>query len=125
MRPNRIAHALLAAAASLASAQALAFDCYTVYDKDQNVVYRATRPPFGMDGEDWRKGQDDLRAKGHHLRWAFSTDCSPQILGVKRAEATSKPGEAVVFDPAVVLGNTPEYMTATGRPGSSSGGYSR
>ena len=124
MRPNRIALACLAALATLASAQALAFDCYTIYDKDQNVVYRATKPPFGMDGEDWKKGQDDLRAKGQHLRWAFATDCSPQILGIKKTESSLKSGE-VVFDPAVVLGNTPEYMTGTGRVSSTGNSYPR
>ncbi len=124
MRTNRLLLAALAAAASLSAGQALAFDCYTIYDKDQNVIYRATRPPFGMDGEDWKKGQDDLRAKGNHLRWAMSTECSPQITEIRKAYATTRSGDSV-FDPAVVLGNTPEYMTATGRPGTPSGGYSR
>ena len=124
MRPNRILLAAATLAASLSAADALAFNCYVVIDKDQNVVFRATRPPFGMDGEDWKKGQDDLRAKGQHLRWAMATECSPQITEIRKAYATTRTGDAV-FDPAVVLGNTPEYMTATGRPGSSSGGYSR
>jgi|APFre7841882724_1041349.scaffolds.fasta_scaffold85492_1 hypothetical protein len=122
MRPNRFALATLAAAATIASADALAFNCYIVIDKDQNVVFRATRPPFGMDGDDWKKGQDDLRAKNHHLRWTFTPDCFPQITEVRKAYATTRTGDAV-FDPAVVLGNTPEYMTATGRPTSSQGGY--
>jgi hypothetical protein len=124
MRPNRIILAAAALAASLSAADALAYNCYVVIDKDQNVVFRATRPPFGMDGEDWKKGQDDLRAKGHHLRWTFTTDCFPQITEVRKAYATTRTSDAV-FDPAVVLGNTQEYMTPTGRPTSSSGGYTR
>ena len=124
MRPNRIILAAATLAASLSAADALAYNCYVVIDKDQNVVYRATRPPFGMDGADWKKGQDDLRAKEQHLRWTFTTDCFPQITEVRKAYATTRTGDAV-FDPAVVLGNTVEYMTATGRAPSSSGGYSR
>ncbi|MBK8324372.1 MAG: hypothetical protein IPL06_17050 [Betaproteobacteria bacterium] len=124
MSPNRIILAAAAFAASLSAADALAFNCYVVIDKDQNVVFRATRPPFGMDGDDWRKGQDDLRAKNQHLRWTFTPDCFPQITEVRKAYATTRTAEAV-FDPSVVLGNTQEYMTATGRPTSSSGGYSR
>lgn len=117
MRPNRILLAAAALAASLSAADALAFNCYVVIDKDQNVVFRATRPPFGMDGDDWKKGQDDLRAKGHHLRWAFTTDCFPQITEIRKAYATTRSGDSV-FDPAVVLGSTQEYMTASGRPSS-------
>ncbi len=124
MRPNRIFLAAAAVAASISAADAQAFTCYVVIDKDQNVVFRATRPPFGMDGDDWKKGQDDLRAKDHHLRWTFTPDCFPQVTEVRKAYATTRSGDAV-FDPAVVLGNTPEYMTATGRPTSSPGGYSR
>ena len=123
MRPKRFALAALAVA-TLASVDAMAFICYVVIDKDQNVVFRATWPPFGMAGDDWKKGQDDLRARDHHLRWTFTPDCSPQITEIRKAYATTRTADAV-FDPAVVLGNTPEYMTATGRPTSSPGGYSR
>jgi len=123
MRPNRIALAALAVA-TLASADALAFNCFVIIDKDQSVVYRATRPPFGMAGDDWKKGQDDLRARDQHLRWTFTTDCFPQITEIRRAQATTRKGE-VIFDPAVVLGNTVEYMTGTGRPTSAQGGYSQ
>jgi hypothetical protein len=124
MRPNRFALAAIATFATLASGEALAFTCYVVIDKDQAVVYRATRPPFGMEGDEWKKGQDDLRAKDHHLRWTFTPDCFPQITEVRKAYATTRTGDAV-FDPAVVLGNTQEYMTVTGRPTSSPGGFSR
>lgn len=124
MRPNRIILAAATLAASLSAADALAFNCYVVIDKDQNVVFRATRPPFGMDGDEWKKGQDDLRAKDQHLRWTFTPDCFPQITEVRKAYATTRTGDSV-FDPAVVLGNTVEYMTATGRASSSTGAYSR
>ena len=114
MRKDRFAVAA-SLALSLGAANAWAFNCYEVIDKDQNVTYRATHPPFGMDGEDWKKGQDDIRAKNLHLRWQYARDCSPQVLFIKKADATTKSGDAV-FDPDVVLRSTPEYMTASGRP---------
>jgi hypothetical protein len=115
MRANRIAIAIATVALSFQAADALAFDCYEVIDKDQNVVFRATRPPFPMDGEEWKKGQDELRAKSHHLRWQFATDCTPQIIPVGRPEGATQKADAV-FDPNVILRTTPEYMTASGRP---------
>lgn len=115
MRANRIAIAIATAALSLQSAAALAFDCYEVIDKDQNIVFRATRPPFPMDGEEWKKGQDDLRAKNQHLRWQFATECTPTIIPVGRPEGATQKSD-IVFDPNVILRTTPEYMTASGRP---------
>jgi hypothetical protein len=116
MRPMRIALASVAVALSFGAADALAFNCYEVIDKDQTFIYRASSPPFGMEGEEWNKGQDELRAKGLHLRWAHATDCSPTIIHIRKAEATTKSADVVVYDPNVVLRSTPEYMTATGRP---------
>ena len=115
MRPNRIAIAVATLALSFMAADALAFDCYEVIDKDQNVTYRATHPPFPMDGEDWKRGQDQLRARNQHLRWQFATDCTPQIIQMARAEGAQKTTE-IVFDPNVILRSTPEYMTGSGRP---------
>ena len=114
MRKDRFAIAAVLAL-SLGAANAWAFNCYEVIDKDQNVTYRATNPPFGMEGDDWKKGQDNPRAKNLHLRWQEARDCTPQVLGVRKAEATTKAGE-MVFDPDVILRSTPEYMTASGRP---------
>ena len=115
MRPNRFAIVAATLALSFQAADALAFDCYEVIDKDQNVVFRATRPPFPMDGEEWKKGQDDLRAKSQHLRWQFATDCTPQVIPMPKIAGAQKTTE-IVFDPNVILRSTPEYMTGSGRP---------
>ena len=115
MRPNRIAIVAATLGLSFMAADALAFDCYEVIDKDQNVTYRATQPPFPMDGEDWKKGQDNLRARNQHLRWQFATDCTPQIIHTPMPAGAQKATE-IVFDPNVILRSTPEYMTASGRP---------
>ena len=115
MRPNRIAIVAATLGLSFMAADAQAFDCYEVIDKDQNVTYRATFPPFPMDGEAWKKGQDDLRAKSQHLRWQFATDCTPQVIPMPKIAGAQKTTE-IVFDPNVILRSTPEYMTASGRP---------
>ena len=116
MRPKSTAIAtIIAAALSAGAADALAFNCYEIIDKDQNFVYRAVTPPFGMAGEHWEMGQQALPAQGLPLRWQFAVDFSPSITQVKKAEATTKSAD-VVFDPNVVLRSPPEYMTATGRP---------
>lgn len=116
MRPKQIANVVATLALSLPAAQVLAFDCYEVIDKDQNVTYRSTQPPFGMEGEDFKKGQDNLRAKGLHLRWQFSTDCTPTVI--QGAGGGALPKSDHVFDPNIVLRATPEYMTGSGRPSS-------
>ena len=67
-RPTALAAAMLAL--SLPATHALA-DCYEIIDSNQNVTYRASQPPFAMDGPDWRKRQDELRMKNQHLRWQF------------------------------------------------------
>ena len=115
MRPNRIAIVAATLGLSFMAADALAFDCYEVIDKDQNVTYRATFPPVPMDGEAGKKGQDDLRAKSQHLRWQFATDCTPQVIPMPKIAGAQKTTE-IVFDPNVILRSTPEYMTASGRP---------
>lgn len=114
MRPYRIALAAASLALSLQAADALAVDCFEIIDKDQNVTYRASFPPFGMDGEEWRKGQDHLRASNQHLRWQTLNDCSPMITHVARTEA-SKAKSDLVFDPDVILRATPDYMSGSGR----------
>lgn len=118
MRPNRIAIVAATLGLSFMAADALAFDCYEVIDKDQNVTYRSTQPPFGMDGEDWTRSQDQMRARNLHLRWQTQNDCSPSITQGKNGSPTALPKSDAVFDPGVILQSTPEYMTASGRPSS-------
>ncbi len=110
-RPTALAAAMLAL--SLPATHALA-DCYEIIDSNQNVTYRASQPPFAMDGPDWRKHQDELRMKNQHLRWQFMLNCSPMI--VQGTNVAGQPKSDQVFDPNVILRSTPEYMTASGRP---------
>ena len=118
MRLKNFALAAAALAASFTAADALAVTCFEILDKDQNATYRSTTPPFAMDGEEWTREQNNLRAKGLHLRWQTQNDCTPRIV----PSAGTPPGELQkvegVFDPSVILRSTPEYMTASGRPGS-------
>jgi hypothetical protein len=116
MRPRHITLAVATLALFLQAADALAVECYEVIDKDQNATYRATSPPFGMDGDEWRAGQDRLRANNLHLRWMPSSDCSPRIVAGDKGVA--RPKSDLVFDPEVILQSTPSYMTASGRPSS-------
>jgi hypothetical protein len=117
-RPVALAAAMLAM--SLPAADALAADCYEIIDANQNVTFRASQPPFAMDGPEWRKHQDELRTKNQHLRWHFTVNCSPMI--VQASNVAGQPKSDQVFDPNVILRSTPEYMTASGRPTSTTPG---
>lgn len=114
MRKCPIALAAAMLALSLPATEALAADCYEIIDANQNVTFRATQPPFAMDGPEWRKQQDELRARNQHLRWHYTINCSPMI--VQASNAPGQPKSEQVFDPNVILRSTPEYMTASGRP---------
>ncbi len=117
MSPHRIGIVAATLALSLQATAALAFNCFEVIDKDQNVTYRSSQPPFAMDldGEEWKSGQNRLRSSNLHLRWQDQRDCSPSIVPSQKAGETKKSTETV-FDPNVILRATPEYMTASGRP---------
>lgn len=117
MNLKRIAIATASAAFALSSANALAVMCFEITDKSHAVTYRATTPPFGMEGEDFRKGQDNLRSKSLHLRWQDTADCLPVIVPLPKTAEQQQQGDQV-FDPNVILRSTPEYMTASGRPSS-------
>lgn len=52
---------------------ALGTTCYQVLERDDSVVYRATQPPFPMDGDLYAQGQQRLRVAGRHLLW-FETE---------------------------------------------------
>ena len=118
MRPHQIALAAATLALSFQAADALAVTCYEIIDKDQNVTYRSSQPPFGMDGEDWTRSQDQLRARNLHLRWQSQNDCAPSLTMGKDGARAALPKSDSVFDPSVILQSTPEYMTGSGRPNS-------
>lgn len=120
MRTRPIALVAATLALSLPAANALAADCYEIIDSNQNVTFRATQPPFAMDGPEWRKHQDELRTKNQHLRWHYTINCSPTIVQASRV--AGQPRSDQVFDPNVILRSTPEYMTASGRPTSKTPG---
>ena len=121
MRTRPIALAAAMLAMSLPATHALAADCYEIIGADQNVTYRATHPPFAMDGPEWKERQDELRTRNQHLRWHFTMNCSPRI--VQASNAAGLPKSEQVFDPNVILRATPEYMTASGRPTSTTPGW--
>jgi hypothetical protein len=115
MRPIQILAVAASLSMSLHAADALAVTCFEIIDKDQNVTYRSTQPPFDMAGDEWTRQQNLLRTKSLHLRWQTQNDCTPRIT-----PSGSAPGELQKveggFDPGVILRSTPEYMTASGRP---------
>lgn len=74
------------------SAQAIT--CYEIVDSGDNTLYRATVPPFSLDGSEWNAEQNRLRKDGRHLLWFDTSNCpentsSPAYATVKPAESAS------------------------------------
>ena len=70
---------------------AQALTCYEIVDSGDNTLYRATVPPFPLDGSDWSTAQDRLRKEGRHLLWFDTSNC-PETLP-SPAYASAKPAE--------------------------------
>ena len=71
-----------------------AITCYEIVDNGDNTLYRATVPPFPLDGSQWSSAQDRLRKEGRHLLWFDTANCpenvsSPAYASVKPAESAA------------------------------------
>ena len=123
----KIRHALVAAAAALAAGQALA--CFTVYDRNNRIVYNAMTPPVDMS----RPLHETVPAKfpggslvnnnggacprdsggiGGSLRVSSETGRSPLLTDAASAAAMGLPATPVGHG-AVVVRERPDSM----RPG--------
>ncbi len=52
-----------------------AVTCYEIVDDSDRTLYRATVPPFQMDGSAWNAAQTRLRAQRHYLMWFDTVNC--------------------------------------------------
>ncbi len=74
----RLAQAVLAAALAAASTAALAAStCYTVYDHQGAIVYRAFQPPFDGAQDFASPGREAMRARGENLVFFPADFCAP------------------------------------------------
>jgi hypothetical protein len=70
---------------------AQAITCYEIIDASDNTLYRASVPPFALNGTEWSTGQTRLRQQRRHLLWFDAASCpenfsSPAYASVKPAE---------------------------------------
>jgi hypothetical protein len=88
--------------------------CYEILDASNQVVYQSPAPPSSMSADRSKDFHDQLRKRGHHLRWYETYSCPDKSAlspyGGKRAEA---PGH---LDPETYLRITPPFgASAVGR----------
>ena len=69
-----------------------AITCYEIVDSGDNTLYRATVPPFPLDGSEWSAAQTRLRKEGRHLLWFDTTSCPENVASP--AYASVKPESA-------------------------------
>jgi hypothetical protein len=69
-----------------------AVTCYEIVDSGDNTLYRATVPPFALDGSEWAAAQERLRKEGRHLLWFDSANCPENVASP--AYASAKPAES-------------------------------
>jgi hypothetical protein len=119
-----------------------AITCYEIVDNGDNTLYRATVPPFPLDGSQWSAAQDRLRKEGRHLLWFDTGNCpenvsSPAYSSVKPAESAADLLQARAGRSAAGIytresSSPPTAAAAGGRPvvvvpaaGAGAVGYSR
>jgi hypothetical protein len=119
-----------------------AITCYEIVDNGDNTLYRATVPPFPLDGSQWSSAQDRLRKEGRHLLWFDTANCpenvsSPAYASVKPAESAADLLQARAGRSAAGIytresSSPPTAAAAGGRPvvvvpaaGAGAVGYSR
>ena len=78
MRMLRIALLPLAVVGALAGGPAAAYTCYTLYDRNDNVIYRDTLPPVDMSDEG-AGARAAMRARGEYLMF-FEQDTGPPVV---------------------------------------------
>lgn len=83
MRHPRSGYRLLASAAIAAALAGVAADalaaatCYTVFDRQGEIVYRAFASPFPGAGDFTSPGRQAMRARGENLVFFDATYCPP------------------------------------------------
>ena len=89
----RILIALLASGMTFAAVSASAATCYTVFDRNDNVVYRDTFPPIDLSDP---RNNDELRARGEHLISMESDRCAQLQFFTGAAGSSALSVDAVV-----------------------------
>jgi hypothetical protein len=121
-----------------------AITCYEIVDSGDETLYRATVPPFPLDGPNWSAAQDRLRKEGRHLLWFDSQNCpenfsSPAYASAKSSEnatdllsARSARSAAGIYTresssppTAAGAGGRPVVVVPAGGAGAAGVGYSR
>ena len=106
---------VVAFCAFAASGGASALTCYTVLDRNDNVVYRDTYPPVDL-SDQGQQERDRLRARGEHLIAMESDRCPSIEFFTGSAGSPSLNVDEVVAGMAVRGGST---AGATGAPAGS------
>src|SRR5438270_92270 len=109
--PTRLASVLLLTLLALAPAAASALTCYTLFDRNDSVLYRGTFPPIDMspDGDAQR---DAMRSQGQFLVFADAENCYP--VEYRFGEAGSK----TLSIENIIGGIRPMAVTRSGLPSS-------
>jgi hypothetical protein len=68
-----------------------AVTCYEIVDASDVTLYRATVPPFPLEGSGWSAAQTRLRAQGRHLMWFEASACPEDFSSA--AYASARPNE--------------------------------
>jgi hypothetical protein len=86
---------------------AQASSCYEIVDASNAVVYQSPIPPRALSVDGPKDFQDQLRRRGHHMRWYETYYCPDRsaisAYGSKKNEA---PG---TFEPEIFLRNTAPF----------------
>src|SRR4051794_24634939 len=80
------------------SGYALALTCYQIVDADDKTLYRATVPPFSLEGSAWTAAQAKMRTQRQHLMWfdasICATDYSSPLYAASAGLADTTPSTA-------------------------------
>ena len=125
--PRLAATALAAMLAGAATTALAASTCYTVFDRQGEVVYRAFSPPFEGASDFESPGRQAMRARGEHLVFFQADFCAPvaSVGGIGGRSYTTEeivasfPGYAVRADGSTVgarYGSLPTGATPQGAP---------
>ena len=106
MRAIRVSRAIAALAIIAASAPAVAFNCYMIVDKSNEVIYQDTVTPVDLSDEG-APVRDALRARGQQLV-VMDTDNCP---GIDRARVAGKGGPATVEEIVAGMRSAASYGT--------------
>jgi len=71
----------VAAYMGLVAANASAMTCYLKYDRNDNVVYRDTRPPVDM-SDNGTAARDAMRQRGEYLVFMETDDCPGVVFNL-------------------------------------------